>query len=136
MWRWNVRLGLISANWCHAIAVAKRTLTDKLDSTQAPRPHGSSAGFSGESSNSPHLPSEPPCFFNEAYDTVQTLMPQHVGKYLRALAAHALRVGLHEVEIGSAIGGEVNLVDDEEVGAGDRRPALARHFLPARHIMS
>jgi hypothetical protein len=43
--------------------------------------------------------------------------------------AHALRIPLHHVEIGADMRGQILLIDDEQVRAGDARPALARDFL-------
>ena len=50
----------------------------------------------------------------------------------RALAAHPARVAVHDLERGADVGREVDLVDDEEVGAGDARAALARDLVAGR----
>src|ERR1700759_4291702 len=43
----------------------------------------------------------------------------------RAGRTHAPRVAVHDVERGLHQGGEVDFVDDQEVGAGDAGPPLA-----------
>lgn len=46
-----------------------------------------------------------------------------------AVGAHAGGVGVHHIQIGAHVGGQVGLVDDEQVALGDARAALARDFL-------
>ena len=42
--------------------------------------------------------------------------------------AHAGGVGMHHIEVGADVGGEVGFVDDEEVALGDARAAFAGDF--------
>ena len=51
------------------------------------------------------------------------------GEQERAVAAHAPRVPLHDLERGADMRRQVRLVDDQQVGASDRRAALARDLL-------
>ena len=48
--------------------------------------------------------------------------------------AHANGVCLHDLQVGSHIGREVGLVDDEKVALGDARSALARDFFTCGNI--
>ncbi len=50
-------------------------------------------------------------------------------KTKRALAAHPPRVAVHDFEAGADQGCQIGLVDDEQVGAGDARAALARDLV-------
>ena len=49
-------------------------------------------------------------------------------------AAHALGVALHDLEDGADVRREVDLVDHQQVGAGDAGPALARDLVAAGDV--
>ncbi len=49
-------------------------------------------------------------------------------------AAHLLGVAVHHLERGADIGREIDLVDDEQVGARDAGPALGRDLVAGRDI--
>ena len=61
-----------------------------------------------------------------------------VGHYewLEALGggAHAGRVGVHHIQVGAHVGGQVGLVDDEQVAFGDAGAALAGDFFASGHV--
>ena len=48
--------------------------------------------------------------------------------------AHAGGVGMHHVEVGADIGGEVGFVDDEEVAFGNTGAAFARNFFASGYV--
>ena len=77
---------------------------------------------------------EPAGCLDEGDDAVEAVAAAHVGEDVGALAAHALRVRLHHLEIGADIRREVDLVDDEKVGAGDAGAAFPRHLLAAGDV--
>ena len=52
-----------------------------------------------------------------------------VGHHERARAAHSLGVALHDIERGAHIRREIDLVDHQEIGAGDAGPALGRDLI-------
>ena len=47
---------------------------------------------------------------------------------------HRLGVPAHHLEVGPDQRGQVDLVDHQQVGAGDAGAALARHLVPAGHV--
>ena len=49
-------------------------------------------------------------------------------------AAHLLGVALHHLERGADIGREIDLVDDQEIGARDAGPALRRNLVAGRDV--
>src|ERR1700753_3871489 len=49
----------------------------------------------------------------------------------RAVSAHGARVARHDVEARAHVGRQIGLVDDEEVGLGDARAALAGDLVTA-----
>ena len=48
--------------------------------------------------------------------------------------AHAGGVGVHHVEVGADIGGEVGFVDDEEVAFGNAGAAFAGNFFASGYV--
>ncbi len=58
----------------------------------------------------------------------------HVGEDERPRPAHALGVALHHLEGGADMRGEVDLVDDQQVGPGDPGAALRRDLVPRGDI--
>jgi hypothetical protein len=57
-----------------------------------------------------------------------------VGHDEGALAAHAFRVDVHLLERRTDMGGEVDLVDDKKVRAGNAGPPLGGDFVACRDI--
>src|SRR5882724_10728796 len=57
-----------------------------------------------------------------------------LGKNNGATTSHRVRVTLHYAEIGAHSLRQIGLVDDEQIGLGNARTALARNFIPAGHI--
>ncbi|MNR10442.1 hypothetical protein D3C85_1266940 [compost metagenome] len=57
-----------------------------------------------------------------------------VGKSPRSLRAHPVGVALHHFQRSPDVGGQVDLVDHQEVGLGDSRAALARDLLALGHV--
>ncbi len=51
-----------------------------------------------------------------------------------AVAPHATRVAIHHLKIGAHLGGEVDLVDDQEIRLGDAGSALARNLITAGDV--
>lgn len=68
------------------------------------------------------------------HDAVDAAAVFHLGEDERAFAAHLQRVSLHDREVRAHGGGEVDLVDDQEVALGDARPALARNLVTAGDV--
>lgn len=64
-------------------------------------------------------------------DAVSVLDP---GEDEGAIAAHLCAVALHDREVGSDRFGQVGLVDDQEVGLGDSRAALARDLVASGDV--
>ena len=48
--------------------------------------------------------------------------------------AHAGGVGVHDVQVGAHVGGEVGFVDDEEIAFGNARAAFARDFFASCNV--
>src|SRR5262245_19244168 len=63
---------------------------------------------------------------DEPHDFADTLAAQEIGEDEVPCAAGLFGVSLHHGEIDADIRGEVSLVDDQQIGAGDGGPALAR----------
>src|SRR6187399_2500135 len=55
---------------------------------------------------------------------------QHLGEDKRPVAAHPARVAFHDAEVRTHERGQVGLVDDQQIGLRDARPALARYLVP------
>src|SRR5205823_3088666 len=53
----------------------------------------------------------------------------YIGEEIGPALAHQLGVPVHHLEAGADIRGEVDLVDHQEIGTGDARPALARDLV-------
>src|SRR5688572_28087347 len=66
---------------------------------------------------------------DEPDDVIQALTGLEIGENERALAAHPLRIALHDFERRADHRREVDLVDHQQVGLGDARPALARDLV-------
>ena len=73
--------------------------------------------------------SEPASGDDEVDDALDPLPCFKVGEDEGALAAHPLGVAVHDFEAGADQRREIDLVDDEEVGAGDAGAAFARDFV-------
>jgi len=58
----------------------------------------------------------------------------HHGAHHRPALAHPLGLELHQVDVGAHGARQVALVDDEQIGARDAGPALARHLVAARNV--
>ena len=56
------------------------------------------------------------------------------GEDIRPLAAHALGVALHDLERCADMGGEIGLVDDQQIGTRDARAPFSRNFFAASDI--
>src|SRR5262245_25327563 len=68
--------------------------------------------------------SQPALLLDETRDLLDAVARAQVGEDEGARAAHALCLALHRLERGADIGGEIDLVDHEEVRAGDAWPAF------------
>ena len=68
-------------------------------------------------------------FVDQAEDLGHALARLQVGEDEGPARPLGARVTLHDREVGADMGREVGLVDDEDVGAGDRGPALAGDLL-------
>ena len=66
---------------------------------------------------------------NEGRDLIDAFAFAQIGEHERPLPPHPLGVALHHFERGADVGREVDLVDDEEIGAGDAGAALPRDLL-------
>src|SRR5882672_10299970 len=66
---------------------------------------------------------------DERHDRVQALAALQVAEHEGPLAAHLLRVPVHDLERRADHGREVDLVDDQQVRLGDARAALARDLV-------
>ena len=63
--------------------------------------------------------------FDEGGDFRDPLPCPDIGEDEGAVAAHFFGVAVHDVQAGADEGGEVDLVDDQQVAAGDAGAALA-----------
>ena len=71
---------------------------------------------------------------NKVDDGIQTLAGLHIGKHERPFATHFLRGAIHDLQLCTHMGPEVDLVDDQQIGLGDTRPALAGDLVARGHI--
>ena len=78
--------------------------------------------------------SQPAGLDDEAGDRVGAVSLAQGGEHVGPRAPHAPGIRLHHPEIGTDHGGEVGLVDDEEIGPGDAGAALAWDLLAASDI--
>ena len=65
-------------------------------------------------------------------DLGDALVLLQIGEDEGPLAAHLARVAVHHLEVGADQRREIDLVDDQQVGAGDAGPALARDLVAGR----
>src|SRR3954462_14776945 len=77
---------------------------------------------------------EPAGLLDEARHRLDALAGAQVREHERARAPHPPGVLLHDEEARADMRREVDLVDDEKVGAGDAGPALARDLLAAGDV--
>src|SRR5580704_6698144 len=75
---------------------------------------------------------QPAFVLDEAGDLVDALAGAQVAEDERPRPAHAFGVALHVVQRGADVGGEVDLVDHQEVRTGDARSAFGGDFLAGR----
>ena len=66
---------------------------------------------------------------NEGNDLRQPLLPEHVGEDIGPPAPNVFCIAFHHVKVGHNMRREINLVDDQEIGSPDVRPAFAWDFL-------
>src|SRR5829696_8776745 len=85
---------------------------------------GPSGGFRGEAAG----------LRDEARDPLDALARAHVREHERPPTPHLLRIALHQLEACAYMWREVDLVDDEEIGAGDAGAALSRDLLAHRDV--
>src|SRR6516165_2986653 len=71
---------------------------------------------------------------DEGRDLGHALVRLEVREQERPGATHLARVAVHHVEIGTDQGRQVDLVDHQQVRAGDAGPALARDLLAGRDV--
>ena len=71
------------------------------------------------------LPRQHAPFQNEANNRLQPYPVIQVGEHEGAFAAHFLAVPFHYIQGGVHLFGDVDLVDDQQVGFGDTRAAFA-----------
>ena len=76
------------------------------------------------------LTSEPALGDYKIGDPVDPFPGFEIGEDEGAVAAHAFGVAVHDFEARADLWGEIDLVDDEEVGAGYARSALSSSTLP------
>ncbi len=67
-------------------------------------------------------------------DGVEPDVVSQVGEAETALPPHPERVALHHLERGSDVRRQVDLVDHEEIGAGDSRPSFAWDLVAASDV--
>src|SRR5262245_13741847 len=65
---------------------------------------------------------------DEACDLIDTLTTLQIGKNERALCAHSQRIRFHYLKVCADQRSQIDLVDDEKIGARNTRAALARYF--------
>ena len=82
----------------------------------------------------PLLSRQPPLLLDKGNDRIDTIAALDVGEEKRPLAAHFFGVPVHHIKAGANQRSEIDLVDDQEIGAGDARPALSRNFVACRHV--
>src|SRR5437868_11142642 len=66
---------------------------------------------------------------DEADDAIEPLALLQIGHHERPLAPHPLRVGLHLLQRRTDMRREVDLVDHQQIRAGDARPALGGNLV-------
>src|SRR5215831_13517505 len=71
---------------------------------------------------------------DEPHDCLEALPDAQIAEHEWTRAAHALGVALHDIERGADMRRKVDLVDDQEVGAGNARSAFGRNFVAGRHV--
>src|SRR5690606_33256558 len=74
------------------------------------------------------LRGETAVFFQEGDDLVHSDAAAKIGEEERRTAALALGVRPHHLEVRADVRSKVHLVDDQQVGPGNPRPALARNL--------
>ena len=79
-------------------------------------------------------PAEPPWRTMKAAISATPLFSLRLENRNGRGAAHPARIAVHDVEVGADQRREVDLVDHQQVGAGDAGPALARDLLARRHV--
>lgn len=87
-----------------------------------------SMGVQNSAARLPELAAQP---FNHI---IQADFVAQIGKNKRPGLAHAARVAVHHFQGSADIGGEVNFIDNQQIGAGDAWPAFARDFIAPGHI--
>jgi len=80
------------------------------------------------------LPGFFPCLEDVFDDLVDAFAVLDPGEDEGAIAAHLRAVSFHDREVGADGLRQVGLVDDQEVGLGNSRPALARNLITARDV--
>ena len=75
-----------------------------------------------------HLP-KPPFCFDEFGDFVDALPRAQIGHHEGASAPHLLGVALHHFKRGADVRREIDLVDDQQIGARDAGAALGRDLV-------
>ena len=65
---------------------------------------------------------------------IQPLPSQQIGEDERPVAAHLAGVAVHHVEVGADMRGEVDLVDEQQVGARDAGAAFAGDFVTGSDV--
>src|SRR6266853_3874381 len=101
------------------------------------RPHSSAAGRiagGARSSRSRSTQLKPALRYEEINDPVGPFAGFEVGEDEGSVAAHPTSVAVHDFEAGTDQRGEVDLVDDEEVGTGDPRSPFARNLVAGRDV--
>src|SRR5262245_16750833 len=68
------------------------------------------------------------------HDEVGASPVPEIAEDKRPVSSHALRVALHDPEVGADIRREIDLVDDEQVRSRYPGPAFARNLLALRHV--
>ena len=71
---------------------------------------------------------------DEAHHVVDALAALEVREHERARAALSARIALHDLERRADVRSEVDLVDHEQIRAGDAGAALARDLVAGRDV--
>ena len=77
---------------------------------------------------------QPALLLNKLGDLRHPVALAQVGHHERSDAAHALGIPLHDLKRGAHVGGEIDLIDHQEIGAGDAGTALGRDLVAGRDI--
>ena len=72
-------------------------------------------------------------FDQEGNDLIDTLAASHIGKQALFVRAHSGGVAFHDGQVGVDMRRQIRLVDDQQIRAGNGRPALAWNFLSLAH---